>query len=212
MNTRPYIVGLAGGSASGKSRFISELFRNCCDFTTVISLDDFYKPIDEQEIDEQAVVNFDLPQSINREFFHQCVTGICSGQDVEIEEYHFNNPERTETTTKTLKANPIIIVEGLFVFHFKEIWDLLDLSIFIDADENVCYQRRKKRDMQDRGISGEMIDYQWKNHVSPAFEKYLKPFKSKVDLVINNNKSFEKPLRILQQHLEFKAAWQANLR
>ena len=211
MKHRPYIVGLAGGSASGKSLLIEKLFDCCAGFVTVISLDDFYKPIEEQEVDAQGVVNFDLPQSINRSYFEECVTNLCSGQDVVIDEYHFNNPERTKTNQKTLKTNPIILVEGLFVFHFQEIWGLLDLSIFVHADDQIRYRRRKKRDITERGIPLKMIDYQWNNHVVPAYEQYLKPFRDKVDLVINNNKSFDKALRILQQHLESKAAWQANL-
>lgn len=211
LSKKPYIVGIVGGSASGKSRLINSLSRSCARFITVISLDDFYKPIQEQLKDDKGVVNFDLPQSIDREHFSNCVVELCAGQDICIDEYHFNNPEKTDVVKKPLKAKPVILVEGLFVFHFKEVREMLDLSVFVHADERIRFERRRKRDSIERGISNEMIEYQWNEHVKPAFEQYLKPYKNQVDLVINNNKSFDKALSILQHHLESKAAWQTNL-
>jgi len=200
-----YLIGIAGGSASGKSRFLRQLSQALGEKATVLSLDDFYKPYDEQSPDENGVVNFDLPESIDKERFLSVMHQLKSGKSVTIEEYHFNNPNVSDTTYKQLESRPVILIEGLFIFHFKEVFKALDLKVYINADEQIRFARRIARDTKERGISPEMVTYQWNNHVIPCFENYLLPYKDKVDLVVNNNHSFEQALRILHRYLEHRA-------
>jgi uridine kinase len=86
-----------------------------------------------------------------------------------------------------IKPAPILIIEGLFIFHFDEIADLLDLRIFIEADEEVALARRLKRDLTERGYSHDDAMYKWVNHVVPAYEEYLLPYKNECEQVIVNN-------------------------
>lgn len=208
---KPYLIGIAGGSASGKSRFLRQLSALLGSNATVLSLDDFYKPIKEQCTDQNGVVNFDVPESISKAKFLESLETLQNGHSVTIEEYHFNNPDKTEKTYKELESRPIILIEGLFVFYFKEVFEQLDLKVFIHADNDVRFQRRMNRDTQERGITSEMVTYQWENHVIPCFEKFLAPFKNRVDVVVNNNHSFDKALRILHQYLESESEWRTSL-
>ncbi|MBI1182979.1 uridine kinase [bacterium] len=202
MEMKPYFVGIAGGSASGKSRFLRQLATLLQHDISVVSLDDFYKPLAEQCTDANGHVNFDLPESIDQKTLFNCVLQLKQGLDVSIKEYHFNNPQVSGETFKVVKARPVILLEGLFIFHFQEIFDLLDLKVFIQADDSIRFARRIARDTRERGISPEMVSYQWHHHVQPAYQQYLSPFTNKVDLIVNNNQSFDKALRILHQHLQ----------
>lgn len=208
---KPYLIGIAGGSASGKSRFLRQLSKSLGDRATVLSLDDFYKPFEEQCPDENGVVNFDVPDSINKKNFLDALSQLQAGKSITIEEYHFNNPDVADKTYKNLESRPIVLIEGLFIFYFKEVFEQLDLKVFINTDEKIRFARRIARDTRERGISPEMVTYQWDHHVIPCFEKYLLPFKDKVDIVVNNNNSFEKALRILHQYLESESTWRTSL-
>lgn len=208
---KPYLIGIAGGSASGKSRFLRQISQLLGEQATVLSLDDFYKPFEEQSSDENGVVNFDVPDSINKQHFLKALRQLQEGQSITIEEYHFNNPDAADKTYKHLESRPILLIEGLFIFYFKEVFDQLDLKVFINADDKIRFARRIARDTKERGISPEMVAYQWDHHVIPCFEKFLHPFRNKVDLVVNNNQSFDKALRILHQYLESESTWRTNL-
>ncbi|MGB0430696.1 MAG: uridine kinase family protein [Bacteroidia bacterium] len=208
---KPYLVGIAGGSASGKSRFLRQLSTKLLNKVSILSLDDFYKPVDQQQKDENGVVNFDLPDSINKDHLLNCLNDLKNGKDLKLREYDFNNPNKTEDHYKHVAAKPIILIEGLFIFYFKEVFSELDLKIFIHADEQIRFARRIARDTQERGITPEMVTYQWNHHVKPSFDQYLKPFKNKVDIIVNNNNNFVNTLNILHIHLEYQAEWQTNL-
>ena len=101
-------------------------------------------------------------------------------------EYTFNNPNLVPKLLE-IKPAPIIIVEGLFILHFREIAKLLNLKIFIDAHEDIALNRRLKRDLAERGYSNEDVLYKWENHVLPAFNEFLLPYKSECDRIITNN-------------------------
>ncbi|MFY0673830.1 MAG: uridine kinase [Bacteroidia bacterium] len=202
MNSKPYLVGITGGSASGKSRFLRKISGLLNKKVAVLSLDDFYKPIEKQKKDENGIVNFDLPESIDRAQLVLCLNQLKAGNSVKLKEYDFNNPNTTEARFKTVESRPIILIEGLFIFHFQEVFSELDLKIFIHADDQIRFARRIARDTQERGITPEMVTYQWQNHVKPSYNDFLAPYKNKVDLVVNNNRSFDEALIMLHQFLQ----------
>jgi uridine kinase len=205
MSSKPYLVGITGGSASGKSRFLRQISTLLSKKAAVLSLDDFYKPIEQQQKDANGIVNFDLPESIDRAHLVTCLGKLKSGETLKLKAYDFNNPNTTEDHFKNIEPRPIILIEGLFIFHFEEVFSELDLKIFIHADDQIRFARRIARDTQERGITPEMVTYQWQNHVKPSYNEYLAPYKSKVDLVVNNNRSFDEALMILHQYLENRA-------
>ncbi|MES2731763.1 MAG: uridine kinase [Bacteroidota bacterium] len=202
--TQPYIVGITGGSGSGKTYFLNRLLTQfSADELCLISQDNYYRPLSEQVKDTQGVYNFDLPDSINFQLYSQHIADLRASKTVEKEEYTFNNPNIIPRML-TFKPAPIIIVEGIFVLYFPKIADLLDLKVFIDAKEHITLTRRIVRDRNERGLTLEEVLYQFEKHVMPTYEKYILPFKSDADLVIPNNSHFEKGLDVLTTFLKTK--------
>lgn len=194
---KPFIIGITGGSGSGKTSFIKELRQAFSESELcIISQDDYYFSREQQEVDENGVQNFDLPSSINKKDFLQDIEKLIAGQTVKKTEYTFNNKDAVPTV-KYFRPAPIIIVEGLFVFHYKKIRKLLDLKVFFYAQENLKVIRRIKRDQVERGYPIEDVLYRYERHVMPSFKKYIEPYKEEADLVINNNAKFELGLQVI---------------
>jgi uridine kinase len=188
---QPYIIGITGGSGSGKTVFlkaISEQFST--DELCIISQDDYYLPRDEQYTDENGVKNFDLPTSFNHQAFVEDITKLRNGETIERPEYVFNNALATPKML-IFKPAPVIIVEGIFIFHFLEIRALLDMKVFIDAKEELKIIRRIKRDKVERNYPLDDVLYRYENHVSPAFDKYIAPYKHVADIIVNNHKEYK---------------------
>jgi uridine kinase len=194
----PLVIGITGGSGSGKTTFIKLLREPFQDKDVcVISQDDYYKPRSVQKKDEQGVVNFDLPNSIDKKSFLLDIEKLLAGQVVERVEYTFNN-EQANPKTLVFKPAPVIIVEGLFVFHYRKINALLDLRVFLHAKENLKVIRRIRRDQMERNYPIDDVLYRYENHVMPSFEKYVQPHVEHSDLIVNNNKDFNMGLKVVQ--------------
>ncbi|MFN7259631.1 MAG: uridine kinase [Cyclobacteriaceae bacterium] len=201
---RPFTIGITGGSGSGKTFFLQELSamfkpEEIC----LISQDNYYKPREQQPIDENGVKNFDLPISIDHEAFLSDLLKLKSGQNVVKKEYTFNNPS-AEPHMLEFKTAPILIVEGLFVQYFDEIAKEIDLKIFIEAKDHVKLGRRIKRDQVERGYDLDDVLYRYQYHVMPIFENQIEPLKHSADLIIPNNKHFKKALDLLSTYLKTK--------
>ncbi|PWK78664.1 uridine kinase [Mucilaginibacter oryzae] len=185
---KPYIIGIAGGSGSGKTFFLKCFLEHfTADEVSLVSQDDYYIPVAHNMTkEENKLYNFDLPSTIDHGHFQQDISKLLSKQPILKQEYTFNNPDAIPKMIE-IKPAPILIVEGLFILHFKDIAELLDLKVFIDADEDVALQRRLKRDLIERGYSHDDVMYKWINHVVPAYKEYLLPYKDECDRVIVNN-------------------------
>lgn len=193
----PFLVGIAGGSASGKTYILNELLNH---FTKeelcLISQDHYYKPQEFQYIDEKGEINYDLPEGIDKDLLISDINTLISGKQIYKEEYTFNNPNATPKML-TVQPAPLIVIEGLFIFHFEEIAKQLHFKVFVDADDDIKLNRRLTRDQQERGYSTETILYQWHNHVMPAYHKYLLPYKQDCDFIIHNNDDINQEIKDL---------------
>jgi len=185
---KPFIIGIAGGSGSGKTFFLKcflEHFTN--DEVCLVSQDDYYFPVGHNMTPEENTLhNFDLPLAIDRLHFEEDITSLLNRKTIYKKEYTFNNPNVVPKMLE-IKPAPVLIVEGLFILHFHEISKLLDLKIFIEADDEIALRRRIKRDLKERGYSQEDVMYRWVNHVTPAYNEYLLPYKNECDRIIVNN-------------------------
>lgn len=201
---QPFIIGITGGSASGKTTFLKKLIAsfNPADIC-LISQDNYYHPRESQLIDENGVINFDLPSSIDSAAYARDVLQLSKGQTVTRKEYTFNNPSVVPQDL-IFKPAPIVVVEGIFVFYFEEVARHLNLRVYIDAEEHVKLHRRIIRDAEERGYDLYDVLYRYTNHVAPTYDKYIRPFKYDADLVIPNNRHFEKGLAVLVSFLKAK--------
>lgn len=187
INKKPFIIGIAGGSGSGKTFFLNCFLHHFKqDEVTLVSQDDYYIPAGDMSQEENKLYNFDLPSTIDSQQFLKDIKQLLAGEVVYKKEYNFNNPLAVVKILE-IKSAPVIIVEGLFILHFKEIAALLDLQIFVDADESIALDRRIKRDGLERGYPEEDVIFKWHNHVAPAYKKYLLPYKDKCDQLVMNN-------------------------
>jgi uridine kinase len=185
---KPFIIGIAGGSGSGKTFFLKCFLQH---FSTgevaLVSQDDYYIPVaHKQTAEENKLYNFDLPGTIDHRQFENDINKLLNGETILKKEYTFNNPAATPRLLE-IKPAPILIVEGLFILYFRKIAELLNLKLFMEADYNTALRRRLKRDLTERGYPHDAVMYKWINHVVPAYNEYLLPYKNECDRIISNN-------------------------
>lgn len=201
---QPFIIGITGGSASGKTLFLDKLLHafgpgEVC----LISQDNYYKPRHLQPLDDKGVYNFDTPHSIDFAQYADDIRNIQNGQTIYRQEYTFNNPNKKPKMLEFAPA-PVVVVEGIFVLYYPELANLLDLKIFIDAKEYIKLKRRIVRDKVERGYDLDDVLYRYEMHVMPTYEKYIEPFKSDADLIVPNNRSFDRALDVIRSYMRSK--------
>lgn len=201
---KPFIIGITGGSGSGKTVFIRAIEE---EFTQqevcVVSMDDYYHPRTQQAYDENGIQNFDLPTSIEHSAMARDIQQLAKGQPVTRQEYVFNN-EKATPKMLTFHPAPIIIVEGIFILHYDNIRELLDLKVFIDAREELKIIRRIKRDLSERNYPIDDVLYRYQHHVSPAFLQYIAPYRPIADVIINNHVNYMNGANLLTGFIRSK--------
>ncbi|MEL6628245.1 MAG: uridine kinase [Bacteroidota bacterium] len=199
---KPYILGICGGSASGKTFLLSQLLQQFSPETvTLISQDNYYHPLEKQTRTPDGLVNFDHPDSLDLDRFVGDMNKLIKGETVTLQEYTFNNPNRTPQMI-SYRSAPIIIVEGLFIFHKEEMARLIDLKIFVDAAEHIRLARRLRRDTTERGYSTESILRDYEKFVAPMYQKFVAPARDQSDMVVMNNQHMYKAIRVIINHLQ----------
>ncbi len=202
---KPYLIGISGGSGSGKTRIIHELRgyfpeSQLC----IISQDEYYHPREKQAWDDAGYQNFDLPGAIDNKAFVGDIRKLMRGHEVHKEQYIFNNPKKKATILVFAPA-PVILVEGLFVFYFEAIRKLLDLKVFIDAEDVIKLKRRIIRDAGERNYPLEDVLHRYEFHVLPSYRAYIEPFRHDADIVINNHKSYDAAIDMLSALITVKS-------
>ena len=200
----PYIIGITGGSGSGKTRFLNRLLDQ---FTAaqvcLVSQDNYYRARAEQPIDDNGIKNFDLPESIDFEEFKKDIIALKEGNSVSRLEYTFNNPKATPKQI-VLHPAPVLVVEGIFVLYDQEIAKVLDLKVFIEAKDYIKLKRRIIRDDKERGYDLDDVLYRYEHHVMPTYDKYIKPYKLDADIIIPNHTDFREAMEVLSSFIQTK--------
>ena len=153
-----------------------------------------------QQLDSNGIVNFDFPTAIDEERLTADLKSLMQGKAIEVKEYFFNSPP-DKNVLITIQPSAFIIVEGLFLFHYKEVFKSLDYSIFVDVDHATQLDRRIYRDQETRGYSREDILYQWENHVLPCYSNFIEPYKNTSDFIFRNDQNADKDFKILSDKL-----------
>lgn len=198
---KPYIIGICGGSASGKTFLLNQLLNQFTEEqVTLVSQDNYYRPLEDQHRDEEGLVNFDHPDSVDLDKLHADLKALMEGKTLHIKEYTFNNP-KVHARTLELRPNPIIILEGLFVYYRQDLAQLIDLKVFVEADEHVKLTRRLRRDHTERGYTIESILRDYDKFVAPMYHRFVAPSKQIADLIVLNNRRMYKAIQVLIHHL-----------
>lgn len=195
------VLGICGASGSGKTYLLKQLTRLLGRKNiSIISQDNYYKPRSEQIVEPSGYINFDLPTALESERFIADFQKLRQGSSIHIPQYHYNKAQSPPTYLEE-KPCPIVIIEGILIFYFEEIRKHLDYKIFVEADPEVCLERRLARDQKERGYQKTEILYRFKHHALPVCEKYVLPYRAEADFVIDNNRDLKR--ESLERILEY---------
>ncbi len=187
LHDKTIIIGIGGGSGSGKTT----LLRRLAEFyhknnPAIFSMDNYYNPIEQQQKDNKNIVNFDLPTALDEEQLTKDITTLSRGEPIEVKEYFFNSSPNKNVLLK-IQPSRLIIVEGLFLFHYLGVKKLLDYTIFVDVEHEIQLDRLIYRYQETRGYSRSDIIYQWENHALPCYNNYILPHKSSANFIYRND-------------------------
>lgn len=182
------ILGIAGGTGSGKTTVVNQIINQLPDKdVTVISQDSYYKKTDELTYEERTKINFDHPKSIDFNLLVEHLSELKKGNFIEQPVYSFAAHNRTKDTIKT-HPSKVMIVEGILIFTNKELRNLLDIKVFVHADSDERLIRRLKRDIQERGRDMDEVLQRYQTTLKPMHDQFIEPMKEYADIIIPNNK------------------------
>ena len=177
------VIGIAGGSGSGKTTLLKNIIGTFGPAITVISHDNYYKRHDELTYEERCKLNYDEPAALETDLMVRQLEQLRRGEEISCPVYDFTVHNRSDETL-LIKPERVIIVEGILIFENKDLRDLMDIKIFVDADADIRICRRIKRDVNKRGRSLESVIQQYQETVKPMHEKYVEPSKKYADIVV----------------------------
>jgi len=179
----PTVLAVAGCSGSGKTTLADQLARTLGGLR--FHLDDYYLDLGHMPLEERVQKNFDDPAMIEVPLLASHIAALARGETIERPCYDFGTYTRMTGRTQKVAAGPFLIVEGLFALHYPELAPFYNLRVYIDTPDELCFERRLKRDMEERGRTAEMVRYQYNLTVRPASEAYVRPSAANADLVID---------------------------
>jgi len=189
------IVGISGGSGSGKTTFARLLQESIgVERCSLLQQDSYYHDHRGRFDHDGGSVNFDHPDAIDFALLSQHLEELRAGRSVRIPVYDFASHHRLETT-KTLDAHPLVLVEGILILSQKAVRESLDVKVFIDAPEEVRLSRRLSRDALDRGRDAAGVRRQFANHVKPMHDRFVEPSKTYADMVYSGQEVMEANVR-----------------
>ena len=201
MHRGAYLVGVAGGSGSGKTTLVRALRDSFPEGSVcLVSQDDYYLPKEQQLVDPNGRINFDLPSSVNLDDLASDLRKLMAGDPIYRKEYTFNQEGRESRMIEVFPAQ-LILVEGLFLLHHEAVRDLFHLRVFVEASEDAQLERRLRRDAIERGYGRADVMYQWEHHVLPAYRNYLLPYRDLCDLQVVNETNVHDAVHQLRQHV-----------
>ena len=206
-NSSCFIIGVAGGTASGKTTVCKCIIeslteKNMNNRVIILSQDSFYKPLTPAEIKlaEQGHYNFDHPDAFDTELMLEKIQQIRVGNVVEIPIYDFVLHRRSEETFQVYPTD-IILIEGILVLYIKELRQMMDIKLFVDTDSDTRLSRRVQRDIETRGRKLDNVLTQYTTFVKPAFEEFCLPTKKYADIIIPRGGENKVAIGLIVQHI-----------
>ena len=183
MEKKILVIGIAGGTGSGKTTLMKNLITRYGDRVTVLSHDNYYKRHDELPYEERCKLNYDEPAALETDLMARHLDRLRHGESIQCPVYDFTIHNRSEETILVVPQS-VIIVEGILIFENKQLRELMDIRIFVDTDADVRLCRRIHRDVNKRGRTLESVLQQYQETVKPMHEKYVEPSKRFADIVV----------------------------
>ena len=197
---KPEVIGISGGSGSGKTFLTKKIIETS--MTTnivVIEQDAYYKDLSHMPYEDRIKQNFDHPDAIDVDLFE--TQQLINGKAIKIPTYDFSNHIRSNKT-KEIPYSSIIIVEGIFVLYYLQLRKLYTIKVFIDTSEKVRFQRRMDRDIKERGRTPESVKLQYDSTVSPMHEKYIEPSKDHADLIVQEEYDLKDVINMINTKID----------
>ncbi len=195
------VVGIAGGSASGKTTIVSQIKEAFGDDIVVISHDSYYKAHDELPFDERSRLNYDHPNSFDTELMVEDIKKLKKNQEIDVPVYDYTIHNRTDQTVHVIPKK-VIIVEGILILENADLRDMMDIKVFVETDADERLMRRIRRDVSERGRSVDSILNQYAQTVKPMHEQFVEPSKKYADLIIPRGGENLTGINILMEHLK----------
>ena len=199
------VIGIAGGTGSGKTTLMNNLIEKFSEDVTVLSHDNYYKRHDDLTYEQRCQLNYDEPAALETDLMARHLDKLRHGEAIDCPVYDFTQHNRSNETIRIVPKK-VIIVEGILIFENKELRDLMDVRIFVDTDADVRLCRRILRDVSKRGRSLESVLNQYQNTVKPMHEMYVEPSKKFANIIVpeggENYVALDMIMGRIQRHLE----------
>jgi len=216
---KPFMIGVAGGTASGKSTVCEKLMEklgqnevnNVEKQVVHLAQDSFYKELDPQEIlkANKGMFNFDHPNAFDNELMEACLEDIMHGKPTQIPVYDFKSNSRVPGQFTTIYPSDVVLVEGILVFYYAKMRNMFDLKLFVDTDADTRLARRVLRDIEERGRDLEHVLHQYTTLVKPAFEEFCIPTKKYADVIVPRGAENVVAIDLIKQHIQ-DIIWRSN--
>ena len=178
------VIGIAGGSGSGKTTVVKSIVKQLGGKVTVIPQDSYYKDSSHLPLEERQKINFDHPDAIDFKLLCQQIRELKQGKTVQQPVYSYIVCERSKTETVTVVPSDVMIIEGILIFTYKELRDQMDIKIFVDADDDDRVLRIISRDLVERGRTLDMAVEHYLDTVKPMHLQFIEPSKRYADIIV----------------------------
>ena len=199
------LIGIAGGTGSGKTTLTRHLKEHFGDSVTVIGHDSYYKRQEDKTYEERAKVNYDHPSAFDTDLLIRHLRELKEGQAIQCPVYSYVEHNRTDETV-TVLPNKVIIVEGILIFQNPTLRDMFDIKIFVETDADVRILRRALRDVEERGRTLQSVVDQYLTTVKPMHEQYVEPSRKYADIVVleggHNLVALDMIMQRIQNHID----------
>ncbi len=209
MENNILVIGIAGGTGSGKTTLMKRLVERFGDVVTVISHDNYYRRRDELSYEERCAINYDEPAAFDTSLMVYHLSELRRGVAIDCPVYDFTVHNRSNDVL-SIVPKQVIIVEGILIFENEALRNLMDIRIFVDTDADVRLCRRIKRDVNKRGRTLESVLEQYQTTVKPMHEKYVEPSKKYAHLVVPEGGKNVVALDMITNHIDRYLAQQES--
>ena len=197
---RPLIIGIAGGTGSGKTTLVENLKEQFGADISVLPHDNYYAAHHDMSLEERQTLNYDHPAAFDTDRMIQDLEDLKAGKTIQCPVYDYAIHDRTEETL-TLAPNKVILVEGILIFENKALRDLMDIKIFVDADSDERLIRVIERDIIERGRTVQMVVDRYRAVLKPMHLEFIEPTKRYADLIIPQGGENEKAIEIMRTYI-----------